>query len=179
MKPKDSNWQRQALLHPVGDAQLDGIAQIVEAQPGGVHADVGDAGDPFEQFPFVGDRFLEAGLTVRQGVLASGGTVALDQGGLGGIQKENFTVEVIPAGEALDDTGKGVQVAGQVAGVDADRQLFRVVRVAQHLFNQLRQQAGGQVVDAVETHIFKDLERRAFAGAGTAADDDQFHQPAC
>ncbi|MNG39426.1 hypothetical protein D3C84_1275040 [compost metagenome] len=45
----------------------------------------------------------------------------------------------------------------------------------QRALGEVRQQAGRQVVDAVEAVVFQHIERRALARAGKAADDDQAH----
>jgi len=67
-------------------------------------------------------------------------------------------------------------MAGQVACVDRHGYLWmQQLGMHQRAFCQLRQEPGGQVVDAVETVVFKDIESGAFARAGAAADDDQAH----
>jgi hypothetical protein len=64
-------------------------------------------------------------------------------------------------------------VAGQVARIDRyGHQRLRQLGVNQRPLGQFRQQAGWQVVDAIETVVFKDGEGSAFTGAGASADYD-------
>src|SRR5690606_16981560 len=72
--------------------------------------------------------------------------------------------------------GKALQLAGQVACVDGDGDLgFQQFGVQQGPFGQFGKQAGGQVVDAVEAVVLKNIEGGALARPGAAADDDQAH----
>ncbi|VVN64164.1 hypothetical protein PS685_04558 [Pseudomonas fluorescens] len=61
----------------------------------------------------------------------------------------------------------------QVARIDRNgHQWLGQFSVNQRAFGQFRQQAGWQVVDAIETVVFKDGEGSAFTGAGASADYD-------
>src|SRR5690606_19561075 len=81
--------------------------------------------------------------------------------------------------ELLKDLGNLLQVGGQVAGIDTDGYPWQIGLISRYPLGQRRQQAGGQVVDAVIAVVFQHVERCTFSGTGTTADDEQFHNICC
>ncbi|MNE69048.1 hypothetical protein D3C80_1647470 [compost metagenome] len=71
---------------------------------------------------------------------------------------------------------EALELTGQVARIDRYGDLrMQQFGILQGALRQFGEQAGRQVVDAVEAVVLKDIEGGAFAGAGAAADDDQAH----
>ncbi len=67
-------------------------------------------------------------------------------------------------------------MAGQVTCIDRDRnQGLGQFGMDQRALRELRQQAGRQIVDAIETVVFQYIQSCALAGARATADDDQAH----
>ncbi|MCY1346899.1 hypothetical protein D9M69_329970 [compost metagenome] len=165
-----------ARLGFVEQAQLDGVAQLVEVEAGGVDLQVGEVGDGAEQGGFVANRFGQRPRLVGQWMAPAGLGEALEQGLVVGIEEQHVTVDM-PGADLVEQFGKALQLAGQVACVDrhGDQRLEQF-GVQQGALGQFRQQQRRQVVDAVVAVVLQDIEGGALAGAGAAADDDQAHR---
>ncbi|MNG02242.1 hypothetical protein D3C84_852600 [compost metagenome] len=99
----------------------------------------------------------------------------LEQGFFVGIQVQDIALDM-PVAHFLEQFRKTRQVAWQVTCVDGHRyQRLRQLGVDQGALGQFRQQAGGQVVDAIEAAVLKHVEGCAFTGAGAATDNDHAH----
>ncbi len=164
-----------ARLWLVQQAQLDGIPQLIQVQAGGVDLEVGQIDDRSQQRGLVLDGFGQRAVRAAEGVAATGFGKTLEQCLLIGVQVQHIAIDMLGA-YFLKQLRKALKMAGQVAGVNRDgNQGLRQLGVDQCTFRQLRQQTGGQVVDAIKTVVLKDVEGGAFTRAGAAADDDQTH----
>ncbi len=107
-------------------------------------------------------------------MFAAGFRKALDQYVVTRGQEQHVTLDSCIA-YVLQQLGEACQVVGQVAGVDADGDFRQAEIILSCLAGQFGQQACGEIVDAVEAVVFKQMQRGAFTRTGTAADDNQTH----
>ena len=100
---------------------------------------------------------------------------ALEQGFVFGIEIQHVAADVALA-HFVEQFREALELAQQVARIDGDRHLWQQhVAMRQETLGKIRQQAGRQVVDAVETVVLKYIEGGALARARATADDDQAH----
>ncbi|MDT4876460.1 hypothetical protein FQZ97_1118960 [compost metagenome] len=141
----------------------------------GVQLQVGQVGNGREQMALVGDRLGQGTRIGGQRVAPAGFREALEQRFVIGIEVQDVALDMhVP--RFLEQFRETLQLARQVARVDGHRDLrVQQFGVQQGALRQIGQQAGRQVVDAIETVVLEHIERRALARAGQAADDDQAH----
>src|SRR5690606_35520085 len=97
-------------------------------------------------------------------------------------QRVVFSVEVkhvaadIALAHFLEQFWKALELAQQVARVDGHGHLRQEhVGMREKTLGQVRHEAGGKVVDAIEAVVFQGIESRTLARAGTTTGDDEAH----
>ena len=162
LEAKGLNKERGAGFRLVQQAQLDGVTQLVKVQAGGVDLEVGQVNDRPQQLGLVLDGFGQRAVRAAQRVAATGFRKALEQRFFVGIQVQHVAMDVLGA-YLFEQFREAREVAGQVACVNGHRhQRLCQLGMDQGAFCQLGQQAGRQVVDAIEAAVLKYVEGRTF-----------------
>ena len=107
-------------------------------------------------------------------MLAAAFAEALEQGLAAGVEENDFNRNAAPP-QFRDDAGNEGEIGRQVARVDAHGDVDDAAWVGGDSVDKRRQQARGEVVDAVVAAVFEIAQHRAFAGTGAAADYGEFH----
>src|SRR4051794_32913483 len=140
----------------------------------GIDLQAGQVDDGFEQFQFCSNRLPEGEVAIGQRVLAAGFREALDQYLVGGGEEQHVAMDARIT-YLLEQFREALKVTGQIACIDTDGDFRQAQIGVVGLPGQFRQQAGRQVVDAVETTVFQKMQSGTFAGSGTSADYNQTH----
>ena len=137
--------------------------------------EVGKVRNAREQLPLRFDGLTQVGSFIGQRMAAPRFAEAFDQRRAERVEIDDLDVEIHTI-ERQQNLWEALQVRGRIARVDADSHTLTALPiVAQRRMDQRRQQADGEVVDAVEAGILEHVERGTFTGTRTAADDDQLH----
>jgi len=166
--------QREPALGFFDDALADGVLELLHRHAAGVNAEAGEQGDGFEQCRFLVDGFAQPHLAGGKRMLAAAFAEPLEQGFAAGVEENDFNRNAAPL-EFRDDAGDEGEIGRQVARVDAHGDIDDAAGVGGDAVDERRQQARGEVVDTVVAPVLEIAQHRAFAGAGAAADDGQFH----
>src|SRR5690606_14621984 len=141
----------------------------------GVDLEAGQVNDGFEQLQLRCNGLAEGQVAVSQRMLAAGFREPLDQHFIGGGEKQYITMDARVT-HLLEQVREALQIARQVARIDADGDLRQAQIGVVGLPGQFRQQACREVVDTVEAVIFQKVQGGTLAGPGSSADYNQTHQ---
>ena len=133
--------ERRTGFRLVQQAQLDGIAQLIQVQVGGVDLEIGEVGNRPEQGGFIVDRFGQRAVGIAQRVTTAGFRKTFEQGFFVGVQIQHIALDM-PAADFFQQFGKPRQVTRQVTRIDGyGNQRLCQLGVNQRAFGQFRQQA--------------------------------------
>ncbi len=161
--------QHQLVLFLAEHPGLDELAQVVNAEVGGIDTQVGSRGERCQQVGLLTDRLIQRQLVARQGVQTAALAIALEQSAVVGIEEEAGKFNPPFVANLSQQVLQFFRVTGQVAHVDADRQL---VILALDRDDQLGQQVDRQVIYAVVAQIFQHPQGYRLAGARTSTHHD-------
>src|SRR6056297_149784 len=109
-------------------------------------------------------------------MLSAGGMETLEKRLLVGIEEDNFNGNpgLLKATVDLLEIG---QLTGEVTGIDAHGHLAQPARLglAGRFPGEGKEQADGQIVDAIESEVFKHMKGGTLARARPATNDNQLH----
>ena len=153
-------------------AQAQGVAQLVQIEAGGVQAQVSQVGNRVQQRRLIANGFGQRAVFIGQRVTPACFRKTLEQRAFLGVEKQHVDLDMSGT-DFVQQLREALQMTGQVACIDRHGDLrMQQLGMHQRAFCQLRQEPGGQVVDAIEAVVFEDGQGSAFTGAGASADND-------
>jgi len=142
---------------------------LMQRHAGGVDAAVRHIHDGFQNPGFERDGAFEIHAVRAQGVAAPGFTETPQQGARTGVEKDDLALDAAAA-QLFEDRRKTIEAAGEIAGVDTDRDPGGRCGVQVGLLQEFRQHTCRQIIDAGKAQVFQNVERGTFSGAGAPAD---------
>jgi hypothetical protein len=162
---------------PFANAVPDPLAQCVGRRFAGIDKKISCINDRAEQFTFLGDGIAEPRAFDGQRVFAAGLAEARHQH-LVVCLKEQQLAGYTRKAQPLDQFGYLIDIVWPIARINTDGDIFKdAVTALQNMLQQRIEQAGWNIIDAIETEIFERMQCHALAGTRKAADDYKTHKP--